>query len=189
VVLGWDYEYNFDELWEARKKNVPEGVTVTPKTIPPEIYDYLKKAKSEEDLEALHGKIRFHEKPYLKIKCAQGKRNAESKTTKITIALDRYCIFDMPVEKEDDREELRNLQAENFAVFVDYWAVDTDYDGHTFRSRWQAVRGNGKRAKTVPVEAEFELPMGNKHRIAVRVVDIFGNDASAEAEADLRWKK
>jgi len=67
----------------------------------------------------------------------------------------------------------------NFAALIDYWAVDWDYDGTTFKSTWQAIRGNGKRAGTVPIFAESsELPAGNR-AIAVRLVDVFGNHASA----------
>lgn len=56
------------------------------------------------------------------------------------------------------------------------------YDGKTFHSRWQAIRGNGKQASTVvTMVASPELPSG-KRAIAVRLVDVFGNDASATVE-------
>lgn len=74
------------------------------------------------------------------------------------------------------------LAKDNFAVLIDYWAVDWDYDGCTFKSRWQAFRGNGKRARTVVTEARETLEKKNKRTIAVRVVDIFGNDAGATVE-------
>ena len=49
-------------------------------------------------------------------------------------------------------------------------------------SKQQAIRGNGKRAKAVITEASsHELPAG-KRTIAVRLVDVFGNDASATVE-------
>lgn len=65
-----------------------------------------------------------------------------------------------------------------------HWAIDWDYDGKTFRSMWQAIRGNGKQTKTVVTTAEsLELPAG-KRTIAVRLVDVFGNDASATVEVN-----
>ena len=84
-------------------------------------------------------------------------------------------------------------------MLIDYWAVDWDYDGYTFKSQWQAFRGNGKKAKTVITETKeildkptpASLPsndsiggskQGKKRIIAVRVVDIFGNDAGAVVE-------
>jgi adenine-specific DNA-methyltransferase len=45
----------------------------------------------------------------------------------------------------------------------------------------QAFRGNGKKAKTVIIEAK-EILEKKKRTIAVRVVDIFGNDAGAVVE-------
>jgi hypothetical protein len=78
---------------------------------------------------------------------------------------------------------LLRLVKENFAALIDYWAVDWDYDGATFKSEWQAIRGNGKRISIVPVEATQTLPK-RKRTIAVRVVDVFGNDASATLEVE-----
>ena len=80
---------------------------------------------------------------------------------------------------QESYNELMMLAKDNFAVLVDYWAVDWDYDGFTFKSQWQAFRGNGKKAKTVPVAATETLDRNKKHTIAVCVVDIFGNDAAA----------
>jgi hypothetical protein len=69
----------------------------------------------------------------------------------------------------------------NFAVLIDCWAVDWDYDGKTFKSRWQTFRGNGKGARIVETEAKGILERGRR-KIAVRVVDIFGNEAEEVTE-------
>lgn len=74
------------------------------------------------------------------------------------------------------------LAKDKFAVLIDYWAIDWDFDGVTFKSQWQAFRGNGKKAKTVPIVTIETLEKKKKRTIAVRVVDIFGNDATAMIE-------
>ncbi len=79
VVLAWDYDYNFSTELEKRLKSSSQKVRthIELRTIPPEIYEYLKKAKDEEEIEPLRGKIRFHEKPYLRLappQQAQGQR-------------------------------------------------------------------------------------------------------------------
>lgn len=178
VVLAWDYDYSYDEAWSARMKasKKPLKVDVQKKLIPPDVYEYLKKAKTEADIEKLADKITFHEKPYLRLaKPEIGKK--ESGKREVTIGIERYVLFDLPVP-DKDQEKLRELVKENFAVLIDYWAVDWNYDGATFKSQWQAIRGNGKKAKIVPVSVTEKLEAGRKYNVAVRVVDVFGNDAA-----------
>lgn len=184
VVLAWDYDYNFDADWDARKKSAkkPLALEVQRKTIPPDVYDYLKKAKTEADIEKLAEKIVFHEMPYLKLaKPTIAKAEKGSGEREVTVGIGRYVIFDLPVS-EKEQPKLREAIKDNFAILIDYWAVDWDYDGATFRSQWQAIRGNGKRAKVVATQAGRKLKAGRKYTIAIRVVDVFGNDAAATVE-------
>ncbi|RLG27480.1 hypothetical protein DRO03_12000 [Methanosarcinales archaeon] len=186
VILGWDYEYNYNELLAARKRAEADkwNVQVVSKNIPPEVYEYLKKAKSEEEIEPLKEKIFFHEKPYLKV--LKPMIEASSDKAKVTIGIDKYVLFDIPIEKEKERLKVRAIARDNFAALLDYWAVDWDYDGLTFKSEWQAFRGFGKRVKTVPTKTSKELGRGREYSIAIRVVDVFGNDATAVVDVDLR---
>jgi hypothetical protein len=55
------------------------------------------------------------------------------------------------------------LVKNNFAALIDYWAVDWNYDGVTFKSQWQDFRDNGKRTRVVPTMAEAELPTVQDH--------------------------
>ena len=188
VILGWDYEYNYHQALEARKNALKEKlkVQIESRDIPPDIYDYLKKAKSEEEIEALADKVRFYERPYLRMDKPEIKDVGDGKV-QIKLAIKRYVLMDIPVSHTSKTEQetyqtLMKLAKDNFAVLIDYWAIDWDYDGVTFKSQWQAFRGNGKKAKTVPIEAVETLDKKKKRTIAVRVVDIFGNDAGAVLE-------
>ena len=182
VILAWDYDYNFDTEWETRQKlgKKPIKTDVQRKTIPPDVYDYLKKAKDESDIEKLAAKITFHEKPYLRLAKPKTTPAGDGKT-QLTIAIDRYVIFDLPVPEKEEAK-LREAMKENFAILIDYWAIDWNYDGVTFKSQWQAIRGNGKKAKVVSTSATETLPSSKTRKIAVRVVDVFGNDAAAVVE-------
>lgn len=188
VILGWDYEYNYHQALEARKNALKDKlkVHIESRDIPPDIYDYLKKAKTEEDVESLADKIRFYERPYLRLDKPEIKELAEERV-QTKIAIKRYVLMDIPVSHKSKNEQetynaLMKLAKDNFAVLIDYWAIDWDYDGFTFKSQWQAFRGNGKKIKTVPIEATEILEKRKKRTIAVRVVDIFGNDAGATIE-------
>jgi len=185
VILGWDYEYNYSEALESRLKLLKDKIKVEIKSrdIPPDIYDYLKKAKSEEDIEPLVGKIVFYERPYLKLSPPQIKDKANGKI-EISISIDKYVLMDIPVSQDSekgraDHAALMRLIKDNFAALIDYWAIDWDYDGCSFKSSWQAFRGNGRKAKTVITSAVEVLERKKDCTIAVRVVDIFGNDAAA----------
>ena len=186
VILGWDYEYNYEQILKQRKEASKEkwNVEVVSKIIPPEVYEYLKRAKNEEELEPLTGKIFFHEKPYLRLSAPEIEHTGNK--AEVTIGIQRYVIFDIPIEKEKERSEVAEIARTNFAALIDYWAVDWDYDGMVFKALSQAFRGFGKRAKTVPVKMKKELDTGKEYTVAVRVIDIFGNDATATTKIDLR---
>ena len=187
IILGWDYEYNYHQALESRKKALKDKlkVEVISRDIPPDIYDYLKKAKTDEDIEALSEKVKFYERPYLKMNEPKVKDLKGSKV-EITLSIKRYVLMDIPISQtskkgQEDYTALMKIAKDNFAVLIDYWAIDWDYDGYTFKSQWQAFRGNGKKAKTVITETK-EILEKKRRIIAVRVVDIFGNDAGAVVE-------
>jgi len=188
VILGWDYEYNYHQALEARLKTLKDKlkVQIESRDIPPDIYDYLKKATTEDDIEALSDKVKFYERPYLRLSEPEIK-DVGNDEVQIKIGIKRYVLMDIPVSHttkkgQEGYNALMKLAKDNFAVLIDYWAIDWDYDGFTFKSQWQAFRGNGKRAKTVPITATEVLEKKRKRVIAVRVVDIFGNDATATIE-------
>lgn len=161
----------------------PIKTEIVNRTIPSDIYDYLKKVKDEDEIEPLHEKVQFHEKPYMRLAKPIVKSRGLGKA-RVTIGIDRYVVFDFPVP-EKEREMLQALVKDNFAVLIDYWAIDWDYDGQTFKSQWQDLRGNGHRTKVVTTKAMKELDAGKNYTIAVRVVDVFGNDATATMQVKI----
>jgi len=179
VILAWDYEYNYDELLQTRLRVAGKDIKteIISRQIPPDIYEYLKKARNEEEIEKLAEKVKFFEKPYLKVK------KPEVKGTVVSVGIDNYVLYDFPLgsgkKADESREELIHLVKDNFAILIDYWAIDWDYDRLVFKSQWQDFRGNGRKAKIVATKKEHTYEKNGKHKIAIRVVDIFGNDATA----------
>ncbi|MBI2665175.1 site-specific DNA-methyltransferase [Candidatus Woesearchaeota archaeon] len=183
IILAWDFEYDFDDTFQRLTKNSKRDLAdVEFKIIPSDVYKYLRSTKvGDQDLA---NKITFYEKPYLRLSEPQvSKRDKEEAQVKIKI--EQYVLRDIPVKDESKRPEIEKMLHKNFANLIDYWTVDWDYDGEVFRSKWQAIRDR-KSSDPVSTTADTTLKRGKKYTIAVRVVDVFGNDASLTKEIDLR---
>ena len=186
VILAWDYEYNYNELLASRLRAAGKDIKteVVSRQIPPDIYEYLKKARDEEEIEALAEKVKFFEKPYLKL--AEPKVDGKE----VSIGIENYVLYDFPLgsgKKADEaREQLLKIVKDNFAVLIDYWAVDWDYDGFTFKSQWQDLRGFGRKTKVVNTKTSHTYEKPGKYTIAIRVVDIFGNDATGTLKVTIK---
>jgi adenine-specific DNA-methyltransferase len=191
VILGWDYEYNYDEILEERRRISKRAwyAEIAAKTIPHEVYDYLKKAKNINDVDSLTEKIQFYDKPYLRLLRPQIQPQQDNQNKyHVTVGIDRYVVFDFPVENEEQEKDIYTLVKENPLSLIDYWAVDWDYDGITFKSVWQAMRRVGRKVVPIPKCVSKELESGKLYTVAIRVVDIFGNDASGTVTVDLGRK-
>ena len=190
VILAWDYEMGYDNDLNKiipKKKDLPD---IESKLIPPDVYRYLRSTKHGDA--DVSNKIVFYQKPYLKL--SEPEIISETKDeARIRIKLDRYVVpgNDFPIRDNDEekvrekRKQIEELLRKNFSYILDYWTIDWDYDGDVFRSNWQAIKER-KSSEPVPIVAETSLKKGKKHSIAVRVVDIFGNDAFGIKEINLK---
>jgi DNA modification methylase len=183
VILAWDYDYDFDDAYKKVSKGRDKELSdVEFKIIPSDVYKYLRSTKLGDP--ELAKKITFYQKPYIRIGEPEiASRNG--KTTSVKIKIEQYVVMDLPLKDESKRPEIEKCLAKNFAYLIDYWTVDWDYNGDIFRSEWQAIRDK-RGNQPVPVVAEKTLERGKRYTIAVRVVDVFGNDSSGTKEIDLR---
>lgn len=180
VILAWDYDYNYDE--DLRKSSSSMNVNIESKIIPSDVYKYLRSTKVGDP--SLAEKITFYQKPYLKISEPEIVDKSGDEAV-IKISIEQYVVMDNPIKDEEKRKEAELLLKQNYAYLIDFWSVDSDYDSVTFKSIWQAIR-NRKSDKPVITTADFRIKTGREYDIAVRVVDVFGNDASASKKIDLR---
>lgn len=181
VILAWDYDYDFDDAFDKLAKDKKMYAEVDFKVIPSDVYKYLRSSKAGDS--DLANKINFYQKPYLKLSEPQV-IDRSGNEVRVKLKIDQYVVMDIPIKDESKRPEIERELQKNFANLIDYWTVDWDYDGEVFKSKWQAMRER-KSAEPVPVVAESMLAKGKKYKIAVRVVDVFGNDASMTKEIDL----
>lgn len=182
VILAWDYELDFDNDWERLKAAKKEVADCEFKVIPSDVLKYLRKTGVNGG--SLADKITFYQKPYLRMGEPTVKQQ-DGDTLVVQMKIEQYVVLDIPLKDESKRPEIEKMLVKNFASLIDYWTVDWDYNGEVFRSTWQAMRDR-KKGEPVPAVADANLKKGKKYTIAVRVVDVFGNDASVSKELDLR---
>ena len=88
------------------------------------------------------------------------------------VRLKDFVIPDTDLIPEEVRGKIRK-----WSDYIDYWAVDFDFQHDTFMNQWQAYRTR-KNRKLDLESAEHAFNAPGKYQGLVKVVDIFGNDTS-----------
>ncbi len=83
-------------------------------------------------------------------------------------------------------EALKERAIKSGFDFIDFWAVDFDYqDGQPFEHHWQEYRTRKDRSLTTVSSHEYDkYPKKGKYTACVKVVDIFGCDTSITVEVE-----
>lgn len=162
-ILGWEWEMGLagpDDgerpgglMHEIAKKR---GVKLLLRHIPREVM---------EEQAVDRGDIRFFELAYLDVAIDRKKRD-------VTVTLMDFVIPSTELIPEDVREKI-----EKWSDYVDYWAVDWDFQNDTFIQGWVDYRTRADRSLTLTTKTHRYEASGT-YRILVKVVDIFGNDTS-----------
>jgi DNA modification methylase len=162
-VLGWEWEMGLYELMvEAAKK---KGVKLLLLQIPREVMEQQAAAK---------GDVRFFELAYLEAEI----RRPKGRTAQV--ALTDFVIPNTELIPEDVRSKIKK-----WSDYIDYWAVDWDFQNDTFMQGWVAYRT--RKERKLPLVSEpntYEKP--GKYRILVKVIDIFGNDTSHAFDVEVK---
>lgn len=181
VVLGWNFVFDIATIIRSLNDDKLEVLV-----IPPDLLDKLKTKSSYESL--LKGsKIRFSSLQYLSVKKPSVK-SYSSDVDEITVELDNYILLSpdaLPLD-EANKEKLQDIIAKDPLALIEYWSIDPDYDGETFRSKWQDYRGNVENdadPNRVVKTATFFVPAVNsKRKICVKAVDVFGFESVVVVE-------
>lgn len=223
-ILAFEFEMGlFPAVLEEAKQ---KGIDIAPKTIPPEVFD--KRAVEK-------GQVRFHEVAYIEVTPRFDKKNklsvaveltdfsvyysqglidsieAELNAGKSEVVCDRGRLVKVSKAKNGTTEE-REVLTKHWTDWVDYWAVDFNYESrkeiisrpkemgvegalpgvvtggdqfiefedhwtgaYIFENQWQSFRTRKDR-KLELVTAPHTYERAGRYVIAVKVVDIFGND-------------
>ena len=174
IVLGWNFVFDIAEII---KEYNPSQIEVL--VIPPDLLSQLSKNSSYKKL-VENGKVRFASLQYLTIKEPIVK-NISCDIEELQIELDNYVLLSPDALPLDDKNKqaLQEVIAREPLALIEYWSIDPDYDGTTFRSKWQDYRENTFKYDDqyrVSTSAQITVPKlkGKKRKICVKAVDVFG---------------
>lgn len=223
-VLAFEFEGQlFPAVLEEAKQ---KGIDLAPKYIPPEVFD--KRAVEK-------GQVRFHDVAYIEVTPRFDKKNPLAIAVELTdfsvyysqglaeaIAADLkagksevVCEQGKLIKLSKDKQGVitRDVLTKKWTDWVDYWAVDFDYESrkeiikvpkrmgvegelpgtvkadtgefidfeerwtgaYIFENEWQSFRTRSERELELQ-SVTRTYPKSGRYTIAVKVIDIFGND-------------
>ena len=109
--------------------------------------------------------------------------NGNNKTVDIKLTQFLPSLTEVPSK---ELEALRERAVQSGFDFIDFWAVDFDYQpGQPFNHHWQAFRTRKNRALPTVSDLHYAYDKPGKHTACVKVVDVFGVDTSITIEVNI----
>lgn len=212
-VLGFEFEMGLTPQFIQELKE--KGVSITLKYIPKDVFD--KRAVEK-------GQAKFYDVAYLNTK---EKINGKRVTIELTDFVTQYTQDDIEdiqqsmragskvviedgqivkVEKDKNGIITRTVLTENWYDWIDYWAIDFNYEdkkeiikvhnekgeveekwtgNYLFENEWQSFRT--KKNPTLEFTSiAYEYKKAGKYKVMVKVVDILGIDTSKIIEVNIK---
>lgn len=162
-VLGWEWEMGMTPyiVQEAKRR----GVKLLLVTIPREVMEQQAVDK---------GDIHFFEVAHLEVDIKP------EKGRKVTVSLKDFAFPYADMIPEEVRDKIKK-----WSDYIDYWAIDWNFQNDTFMNGWVAYRTRKERKLPLKSDANtYEKP--GKYTIMVKAVDIFGNDTSQTFDVEVK---
>ena len=165
-VLGWEWGMGLQGNLVANAAR-RKGVRLSLLQIPREVM---------EAHAANYGDVRFFELAYLEAEIIK------LKNLSAQVKLVDFVIPHAELMPEDARGKVEKWK---WSDYIDYWAVDWDFQNDSFMQGWVAYRT--RKDRTLPLVSDphtYEKP-GN-YQALIKVIDIFGNDTSKTLEVSVK---
>lgn len=171
IVLGWNFAFDISQAIEKYKNSNVEVLV-----IPPDLLDKLSK-KGFKKLIA-DKTVRFSSLQYLVVNPVEVTMNGNGED-ELDISLSNYVLLspdNIPLD-DKDKENLQKVMEQDPLSLIEYWSIDPDYDGDTFRSTWQDYRENVDNDSD-PLHCVYStriaMPHKDERKVCVKAVDVFG---------------
>lgn len=152
-VLGWEWEMGLNDAIQEVAKQM--AVRLKLRIIPMDAIDPQAAGK---------GDVKFFELAYFKTEI-------ESKGLKTKVKLEDFVIPHTDLIPPDVKESIKK-----WSDWIDYWAVDFEFQNDTFNNGWTSYRT--KQERKLRLVANYEYPKAGTYKIFVKIIDIFGIDTS-----------
>ena len=171
IVLGWNFAFDISQAIEKYKNSNVEVLV-----IPPDLLDKLSK-KGFKKLIA-DKTVRFSSLQYLVLNPVEVTTNGNGED-ELNISLNNYVLLspdNIPLD-DKDKAKLQQVMEQDPLSLIEYWSIDPDYDGETFRSTWQDYRENVDNDSD-PLHCIYStritMPHKAERKVCVKAVDVFG---------------
>ena len=171
IVLGWNFAFDISQAIEKYKNSNVEVLV-----IPPDLLDKLSKKGFKK---LINDKtVRFSSLQYLVVNPVEVTMNGNGED-ELNVSLNNYVLLspdNVPLD-DKDKEKLLQVMEQDPLSLIEYWSIDPDYDGETFRSTWQDYRENVDNDSD-PLHCVYStriaMPHKDERKVCVKAVDVFG---------------
>jgi hypothetical protein len=164
--LAWEFEMDLRLI--CIELEASEGVQIKLIPIPREIME----------------KNRKEPPPFLEVAVLEAEAvvHSSKKEPSVDIKLTKFrpSLAEVPSK---ELEALRERTISSGFDFIDFWAIDFDYqDGQPFEHHWQDYRTRKDRSLKTVSDARHKYEEHGRYTACVKVVDVFGCDTSVTVE-------
>jgi adenine-specific DNA-methyltransferase len=153
-VLGWEWEMGLHETIREEAQRMRVDLRLL--AIPREVMD-------RRSVQA--GDIHFYELAYLRTALIQDGKS-------VTLKLEDFIIPNLELVPEEVRSKVKR-----WSDYIDFWAVDWNYQEDTFHNEWQTYRT--RKTPTLRLLSDpKEYGEAGNYKILIKVIDIFGIDTT-----------
>ena len=170
VVLGWNFAFDISQAIQKYESSKVEVLV-----IPPDLLDKLAKKGYKKLID--DRSVRFSSLQYLVAKPLVVTQQGE--LDEIDVELENYVLLspdNIPLD-DKDKEKLQQVLERDPLSLIEYWSIDPDYDGVTFRSTWQDYRENIENDND-PLHCVYKtrlrVPRKAHRQVCIKAVDVFG---------------
>ncbi|MFX0102587.1 MAG: site-specific DNA-methyltransferase [Candidatus Hodarchaeota archaeon] len=168
-ILGdkWCLELNFDTSEYSKKMGITLKCIQTPHVngILAGLVGNEKNVKNIVDINDIEKILKFN--TFFPIPDIYIETKLENKCIKLKLTDLNLNNPEMSLNKDKEPEDSRD--------FIDQWFIDWNFDGNIFKPTWQSFKT--KHVPYVDYEASHEYHSKDKHRICIKIIDIFGNES------------